>query len=142
MNGRYLLDTNILSEPLKLHPNPHLMNRLAREQALVVTAAPVWNELLSGCYRLPPSKKRQIVEGYLHQTLASTLPILPYDSGAAEWHASERARLTKAGLTPPFVDGQIAAVAVTNQLTLVTKNLSDFVNFQGLVAESWFSGGQ
>ena len=47
--------------------------------------------------------------------------ILPYDDGAAEWHARERARLSSKGLTPSFVDGQVAAITVVNGLILVTR---------------------
>ncbi len=34
--------------------------------------------------------------------MLASFPILEYDSAAAEWHAAERARLEKAGETPPF----------------------------------------
>jgi len=62
---------------------------------------------------------------------------LPYDTAAAEWHAAERTRLTAIGLTPPFVDGQIAAIAATRGLILVTNNASDFQHFGGLVVVDW-----
>jgi tRNA(fMet)-specific endonuclease VapC len=65
--------------------------------------------------------------------------LLPYDSRAARWHAEERARLQAKGLTPAFVDGQIAAVAATNNLTLVTRNVSDYKRFRGLKIVSWHS---
>ena len=65
------------------------------------------------------------------------MTILPYDRPAAEWHAAERARLGLAGQTPPFADGQIAAVAQVNGLTLVTANISDFQNLRGLRVEDW-----
>ncbi|MDJ0634050.1 MAG: hypothetical protein QNJ34_12745 [Xenococcaceae cyanobacterium MO_188.B29] len=42
------------------------------------------------------------------------------------------------GKTPAFVDGQIAAIAYTNQLILVANNVSDFQDFQGLQIENWF----
>ena len=42
------------------------------------------------------------------------------------------------GKTPAFVDGQIGAIAYTNQLILVTNNVSDFQDFQGLQIENWF----
>ena len=67
----------------------------------------------------------------------SVITILPFDQRAAEWHASERARLGGIGLTPPFVDSQIAAVAFVNDLTLVTANTADFSNFDGLRVEDW-----
>jgi tRNA(fMet)-specific endonuclease VapC len=67
------------------------------------------------------------------------LPILPYDEAAAEWHAMERARLAALGRTLPFVDGQIAAIAQTNNLVLVTANAVDFRDFAGLTIEDWRS---
>ena len=60
MNGRarYLLDTNVLSEPLRAVPNPGIVNRLRQTADLCVTAAPVWQELLFGLRRMPPSRRR------------------------------------------------------------------------------------
>ena len=66
-----------------------------------------------------------------------TMPILPYDDRAAEWHAEERARLSLKGLTPSFVDGQIAAISVVNGLILVTRNIDDFKQFLRLKIENW-----
>ena len=71
--------------------------------------------------------------------LESTVPILPYDASAAEWHASERARLTRLGRTPPFVDGQIAAVARLNGLEVVTTNVEDYLDFEGITVRDWRS---
>ena len=65
------------------------------------------------------------------------MPILDYDREAAEWHASERARLTASGEMPAFVDGQIAAIAVVHDLTLVTLNVRDFSRFDRLTVVSW-----
>ena len=138
MTWRYLLDTNILSEPLKPLPNESIMIKLERYRKEVATTAVVWNELLYGCYRLPPSTRRRTLESYLHQTLARSLPILPYDEQAAEWHAAERARLELAGRILAFVDGQIAAVAKVRGLILVTRNVSDYADFQGLHIEDWW----
>jgi tRNA(fMet)-specific endonuclease VapC len=47
--------------------------------------------------------------------------------------------LTAQGRTPSYVDGQIAAIAKTNDLTLVTRNTSDFVHFADLRVENWFA---
>jgi tRNA(fMet)-specific endonuclease VapC len=65
------------------------------------------------------------------------MPVLPYDAAASEYHAIERARLERIGRTPSFADGQIAAIAHTNDLILVTINLNDFGGFQDLRVESW-----
>jgi len=51
----------------------------------------------------------------------------------------ERARLAALGRTLPFVGGQIAAIARTNNLVLVTANAVDFRDFAGLTIEDWRS---
>ena len=102
----------------------------------VATAAPVWHEMGFGCRLLPPSARRKKLERYLEEVLEPSLPVLPYDAQAADWHAGERARLTRAGRTPAFVDGQIAAVAAVNRLALVTLNLPHFRDFRGLDIET------
>ena len=136
---RYLLDTNIVTEPLKQKPNQHVLHRFQQDQHLLAIAAPVWHELWFGCYRLPPSKRRREIEAYLHTAVARTMPILPYDAKAAAWYATERARLTTIGHPTPFADGQIAAVAAVNNLILVTNNIADYAEFQDLHLENWFT---
>jgi tRNA(fMet)-specific endonuclease VapC len=137
MTLRYLLDTNVLSEPAKPRPNSAVVGRLRTEQGRIAMAAQVWNELIFGVQRLPISKRRLTLETYVRRVLEPTIPILPYDARAAEWHALERARLTSVGKTPAYVDGSIAAVAHTNQLILVTRNVSNYEDFQDLRLEDW-----
>jgi tRNA(fMet)-specific endonuclease VapC len=137
VTARYLLDTNVLSEPLKPAPDAQLMDRLQLHHDRIATAAVVWHELVYGCARLPRSKRRSLIESYLRQVVAATLQILPYDQQAASWHAAERARLSQQGLAPPFAAGQIAAIAVTQDLTLVTRNIRDYQHFDGLRRECW-----
>ena len=136
VNLRFLLDSNILSEPLRPQPNTKVMEKLIQHQQEIATATVVWHELLFGCYRLPDSKRRRNIEEYLQETQLR-LPLLSYDNQAATWHAKERSRLVKLGKTPPFADGQIAAIAYANQLILVTNNISDYREFEGLKIENW-----
>jgi tRNA(fMet)-specific endonuclease VapC len=134
---RYLLDTNIVSEPLRPSPDPVVLDQLRGHQAEIAIASVVWHELWYGCFRLPPSTKRATIEAYLKEVIARTIPILPYDQRSAQWHAEERARLAGTGRLPPFVDGQIAAVAITNSLSLVTLNRGDYASFRDLRLENW-----
>lgn len=138
---KYLLDTNILSEPLRPRPAQALLARLARFQEQLCTASVVWHELWFGCRRLAASAKRARIEHYFVSVLAPSLPRLAYDERAALWHAEERARLTALGRPPSFIDGQIAAIAATQGLVLVTRNQADFEGFTGLVVEDWTAGG-
>jgi tRNA(fMet)-specific endonuclease VapC len=103
----------------------------------VGTASVVWHELLFGYHRLPPSARRDAIGRYLEEVVEPSIPILPYDTRAARWHATERARLGAVGRTPPFADGQIAAVASVNGLAVVTANVTDYADFRDLEVVVW-----
>ena len=134
---RYLLDTNVVSEAIKTRPNGNVMHKLEKHQNEIATAVIVWHELRFGYRRLPASRRRSLIKRYLEAVVAPSLPILPYERAAAEWHADQRGRLTAAGQTTAFVDGQIAAIAKVNGLTLVTRNTTDFKLFSGLKVANW-----
>lgn len=135
---RYLLDTNILSEPLRPRPNANVIQRLIERSEELATASVVYHEICYGCQRLPDSRKRRAIEAYLQDEVKAKLLILPYDLEAAEWYAIERARLVRQGRTPPYLDGQIAAIAAVNDLILITNNTADYADFQDLQIENWF----
>jgi tRNA(fMet)-specific endonuclease VapC len=137
VNGLFLLDTNILSEPLRPQPDPKVLEKMREHQARLTTASIVWHEMLFGCYRLPESARRIAIERYLFDVVRENIPIFDYDARAAAWHAAERARLARIGRTPSFVDGQIAAIARVNDCTLVTANVGHFEGFQELQLEDW-----
>jgi len=92
----YLLDTNVVSEPLRPKPNPAVMAKLQAHQEEIATATIVWHELLFGCQRLPESKKRRLIQTYLQNVVKPHIPLLSYDQIAATWHAEERTRLVSA----------------------------------------------
>ena len=137
---RFLLDTNILSEPTKAEPDPHVCQKIIAAQTSIATASVVVDELFFGINSLSPSKKQTVLESWLGSVL-SELPILPFDSEAAQWHGRERARLRRAGLTPSYSNGLIAAIAIVNDLVLVTRNTNDFRHFNELKVENWFEVG-
>jgi tRNA(fMet)-specific endonuclease VapC len=137
VNLKYLLDTNVVSEPLRPVPAAAILRRLRRHEGETAIASIVWHELQLGCARLPKSRRRTAIERYLEDVVLASFPILDYGRSAAEWHTGERARLEVAGKTPPFIDGQIAAIASVNDLVLVTANKADFRGFKGLRVQSW-----
>lgn len=135
--ARFLLDTNVLSEPLAPKPDAATLRRLGERSPESVTAAPVVHELRFGASLLEPSRRRDAIERYIDDVVLRLFPVLPYDQAAAEWHARERARQTRIGRPPPWVDGVIASIARVNDLVLVTENVKDFKRFSGLRLESW-----
>lgn len=97
----------------------------------------VLDELRYGWLKMNAGKKKDAIGHYL-QTVVSVLPVFDYDTKAAHIHAQLRADSEKAGKTLPFVDGQIAAIAVSHGLTLVTRNTKDFSSIPQLQLANWF----
>ncbi len=62
---------------------------------------------------------------------------LPFDDAAADHYANVRAALAARGTLIGPYDLQIAAIALANNLTLVTHNTSEFSRVDGLRLEDW-----
>ncbi len=137
MTLRYLLDTSAVSEPALATPNPRLIRRLEQRAGHCAIPALVWHELICGVARLPDGKRRSSLDFYVQSIVKVRFPILPYDLSAAEWHARERVRLEAMGKSTPFIDGQIAAIAGTQNLVLVTSNTRHFSAFRDLEVADW-----
>ena len=135
---RFLLDTSTISAAMWKVPDSGVLAKLGEHGGECAISAQVWHELQYGVGRLVRGK-RVTLETFLREVVYPTLPILPYDERAAEWLAEERVRLEKAGKQTPVVDGQIAAVAATNGIPVVTANLRDFSIFKGLAVQNWLS---
>ena len=138
MTLRYLLDTGVVSEPVTRSPGAETLRRLRKKAPECAIAAPVWQELLVAVEALPAgSEPRRLVERYLQDVVRPSFPVLPYDEAAAAWHARERARRARAGERPTVADGEIAAIAVTAGLVLVTTTPKAFAGYPGLRVETW-----
>lgn len=137
---RYLLDTNVFSELARDQPNANLVRLLSTNFAYCATASLVVHELHYGLERMPYGKKRRRVHEIYSMALGEHgTDVLPYDLEAAHWHAQERARLEAVGVVGEFVDGQIAAIAATNGLILVTRNTRHFQHYKDVALENWFA---
>lgn len=137
MSLAFLLDTNVVSELSRQRPDPRAEKKIMENIALCALSAPTLEELAFGIARLPASPKQDMLSRWL-DGIASRLHILAYDENAALWLGRERARLSAKGITAPRTDGEIAAIAISNGLTLVTRNTADFKGFKGLKLENWF----
>jgi tRNA(fMet)-specific endonuclease VapC len=132
----YLLDTNALSELMRERPNPGLEARLKRHHEACAIPAPVIDELQFGVSRMAAGERQEMYQQWL-EALMADFPVVPLDGLCAQWHGRERARLTAIGKPPSLYDGLIAAVAVVNELTLVTRNTADFERFDGIRLQDW-----
>jgi tRNA(fMet)-specific endonuclease VapC len=133
---RYLLDTDVLSEPAKRQPNSFVLGRLQREAWRCATSAVVWMEMSYGVLRMPLGARRDRLRTYVTE-VGRQFSIVPFDAEAALWLATARARQNDRGITRPKYDGIIAATAAAHGLILITRNVRDFADFPGLTVESW-----
>ncbi len=138
MTTRYLLDTNVVSELSRPVPDTSVVARLAAVESQAAIASTVWHELLLGVERLAPGRRQDGLRAFVTD-IGGRFPVLSYDRPAATWHARQRARLAAAGRPPAFADAQVAAIAVTHDRRLVTRNVADFADFADLTIENWFS---
>jgi tRNA(fMet)-specific endonuclease VapC len=136
MQPRYLLDTNVISELTKLTPHRGVTQAIATHEAVCAIGSPTLEELRFGWARLQSGARKTWLGNWLDD-LFDKLPILAYDAEAANWLGLERARLTALGRAAPRTDGEIAAIAATNGLILVTRNRKDFKGYTDLLLEDW-----
>jgi tRNA(fMet)-specific endonuclease VapC len=126
------LDTNIVSEPAKPDPSEAVLARLREHGGEVALPSVTWHELIYGAERMEEGRRRSYLFEYLREVVRPSMPILPYDAAAAQWHGRARAALEREGLSTPFADGQIAGIAGAEGLTVVTENTADFEPFANL----------
>lgn len=124
-----VLDTNVISEPLKPVPDAAVMDWLnAQEpQTLYLTTINL-AELLAGVEALPAGRRRDTLAQALTTQVLALFGgrILTLDTKAAEAFAKTNAAAQAQGNPIGFADCAIAAIAQANGFALATRNLRDF----------------
>lgn len=141
MRPYYLLDTNIVSEAMHSISDEKVMEKLSQYEKLCAICATTWDELLYGIQILPEGKKKETLYSDLIDDVQGTYDVLPYDKAAATIQADIRSRLKEKGKIVEFTDTQIAAIAISNNMILVTRNTKHFKQIQEvspLLMENWF----
>jgi len=125
----FLLDTNVLSEPMKERPNSGVLAWLSQvnEDQVFVSVVTI-TELRYGVERLTTGKRRERLDAWLRKDLISRFEgrILPVDLRIADTCGGLMARSESIGRPIEARDAFIAATAQAHGLTLVTRNTSDF----------------
>ena len=138
---KYLLDSNIVSEPSKPEPNQKVVLLLKQNAAISAISVITYFEMLHGVLILPDGKRKERLKAYLDETIAPFYQFLKYDFEAAKTNAEILAKLESVGNPLPLADSQIASIALSRNLTLVTRNTKDFAPIQKffpLRLENWF----
>jgi predicted nucleic acid-binding protein len=126
---KYLLDTNVISEPMKVRPNPGVLDWLAQvdEDSVCLSGVSI-SELRYGVERLASGKRRDALEAWRRKDLTWRFEgrTLPVDVEVADACGRLVARSESMGHPIEPRDAFIAATAEVHGLVLVTRKASDF----------------
>jgi toxin FitB len=135
-----VLDTNVLSEPLKQEPNEQVLAWLTSlDEETGLTSISV-GELETGVRALPAGRRREglleAIEAAL-RTFAGS--VLAYDEAAARHYVRLQESRRAAGRPLAVEDGMIAAICIARDTTLATRNTTDFAGLGLDLLDPWSS---
>mgnify|MGYP001811961566 CR=1 FL=1 len=121
----YLVDANILSEPTAREPDPRALQWLRDHEPELWIDPVILGEIRFGILLLDKSARRRRLERWFDQGITK-IRCLEWDAQAGMCWAQLLANLRRQGQSMPVKDSFIAASALRYNLTLATRNVSDF----------------
>lgn len=142
----YLLDTNIISELAKPSPNKKVVKLIDEKKSLCAISVTTWNELIYGLLNYPEGKKKSYLFDFITDYIQSTFPIISLDNHSAWILGDLRSKLKTVGRNADEITGyadiELAAMAISNQMILVTRNVKHFEAVKTIDSafyyENWF----
>jgi tRNA(fMet)-specific endonuclease VapC len=136
----YLLDTNVISELAARQPNPGVIAWIQSvdENRLYLSAITI-GEIKKGVEKLPTSARKETLQSWLANDLLQRFEyrILAIDTDVMLIWGELTARLESNGRVLPAIDSLIAALALSGDFTLVTRNTADFDGTGVKVLNPW-----
>ena len=124
-----LVDTTVVSEPLRRAPEPRVAEWLAAQvpEMLNLSAITV-AELRFGVWSLPAGRRRDRLHGDLEERVLpmSAGRVLPFDPAASQACAEPMAKPRSGGRSIAVSDGYIAATAAANGMMVATRDTAPF----------------
>lgn len=124
-----LLDTNVISEPLKLSPDSGVLTWIDAQlvESLYLSTISL-AELRFGIAALPAGKRKDTLHASLETRILPLFAgrILSFDAAASEAYAVLRARARLDGKAIAPADGYIAAIAMAHGLIVATRDTGPF----------------
>ena len=136
-----VLDTNVLSEEMKLAPNATVHQWfLGHSASDLFTTAVTEAEIRLGIAILPDGKRKRDLETAALRVLELFVGrILPFDSAAAQDFARIVADRQRLGRPFQDFDAQIAAITLSRGMTLATRSTTDFAGTGVALIDPWIS---
>jgi len=135
-----LVDTNVISEPLRREPSAAVIEWLdAQNVDTLFVAAISLAEIRFGVAVLPVGRRRDWLEQSIEQRVVPLFRgrILPFDDAASKAYASLRAKARGTGNAMASADGFIAAIAAANGLIVATRDVAPFEAAGLRVIDPW-----
>lgn len=124
-----VLDTNVVSEPWKIAPNPGVLAWIDAQavETLYLSAITV-AELRYGLATMPAGRRRTVYQERLANEVLPAFAgrILPFDLDASQAYADLMAQARAAGKAIGQADGYIAATAAAHGLMVATRDTGPF----------------
>ncbi len=138
-----LLDTNVVSEPLKPRPAPAVLHWLnAQAPRDLYLPSIVAAELYFGWTTLPEGRRKRVGGDLVDRVVAQFAGrVVDFDLKAAVAYGRVMAEARAAGAGLSFLDGQIAAIAWARGAALATRNVKHFEHVGIPILNPW-NGGQ
>jgi predicted nucleic acid-binding protein len=139
MSG-FLLDTNCISELVRVKPDARVLQWMdAADESLLYLSVLTLGEIRKGVAGLPQSKRRTHLETWLELELRSRFSgrILGIEAAVADRWGLLAAEAERKGRPLSAIDGLLAATALHYNLTIVSRNISDFAGTQVPVLNPW-----
>ena len=140
---KFLLDTNVVSEWVKLKPNANVVRWLAdMDEDDVYLSVVTFAEIRQGIYEMPSGRRRDSLESWLNDDLFLRFEgrILDVDLAVAGAWGALMAQSTKVGMNLNAIDAFIAATARVHAVTLATRNTKHFAKLDVSLANPWVDG--
>lgn len=138
-----LLDTNVISELIKPSPEPAVAGFLRRAAPETVFTAVVCEaDIHYGLARLPAGRRRNDLTARVSAFSAKSFSgrTLAFDSASASIYGELCATREAAGMPISVENAMIAATARAYGLTVVTRNIDDFVGCGVEIVNPWTAG--
>jgi toxin FitB len=141
VNG-FLLDTNVVSELVKPHPEVKVQKWIDfTDESLLYLSVLTLGEIRKGIAVLPNIPHRIALESWLKNDLVLRFSgrILPVDQEVADHWGWITAKVVAAKSLLPVIDGLLAATALQHNLTFVTRNTKDVAASGVAIFNPWVS---
>jgi predicted nucleic acid-binding protein len=135
-----LLDTNVISETMRIRPNPTVAARLdAQPKEKLWTTLVVFAELLAGIESMPAGRRKKALRQTVEKMILGVFRgrILTFNLPAARCYGQILAARKLMGQPIREMDAQIAAIARAPSAILATRDISHFPGCNITVVNPW-----